>query len=155
MKDLKSNYKFDWVLINELAIGKAPKKYSDLQLIKSKGIISILSLCSISEAKPPEELDKMFIAKRVVIPDHKYERELTLNEINNVLDILSELLNNGPVLVHCVAAVERSPLICMGWLIRNKDLSPQEALDYLMQVHPGTSPLSININLLNSISKNL
>ena len=97
----------------------------------------------------------MFIAKRVVIPDHKYERELTLNEINNVLDILSELLKNGPVLVHCVAAVERSPLICMGWLIKNRDLSPQEALDYLMQVHPGTSPLSININLLNSISKNL
>ena len=56
MKDSKSNYKFDWVLINELAIGKAPKKSSDLQLIKSKGIISILSLCSVSEAKPPDEL---------------------------------------------------------------------------------------------------
>lgn len=151
MKDLESNYKFDWVLINELAIGKAPKKFSDLQLIKSKGIISILSLCSVSEAKPPDELDNMFIAKRVVIPDHKYKRDMNLNEINKALEVLSELLTNGPVLVHCVAAVERSPLICMGWLIKNKGISPQEALDYLMQIHPGTSPLSPQIKLLNSV----
>ena len=151
MQRSKKKYELDWVLINELAIGRAPIKLSDLQTIESKGIISILSLCSISEAKPPQELEQMFYAKRVVLPDHKYKREINVAEINKALDVLSELLTNGPVLVHCLAAVERSPLICMAWLIRNKNLSMQEALDYLMQIHPGTSPLSSQIKILNSI----
>ncbi len=153
MKRSENSYEIDWVLINELAIGRAPSKLSDLQTIQSKGIISILSLCSISESKPPEELEQMFYAKRIVLPDHKYKREINVDEINKALDVLSELLTNGPVLVHCFAAVERSPLICMGWLIRNKGLSLQEALDYLMQIHAGTSPLSSQIKILNRIIK--
>ena len=151
MQRSEKNYELDWVLINELAIGRAPSKLSDLQTIESKGIISILSLCSVSEAKPPKELEQMFYAKRVVLPDHKYNREINVDEINKALDVLSELLTKGPVLVHCLAAVERSPLICMAWLVRNKNLSMQEALDYLMQIHPGTSPLSSQIKILNSI----
>ena len=151
MRSSEKKYELDWVLINELAIGRAPSKLSDLQTIESKGIISILSLCSISEAKPPQELEQMFYVKRVVLPDHKYKREINVDEINKALDVLAELLAKGPVLVHCFAAVERSPLICMGWLIRNKNLSLQEALDYLMQIHPGTCPLSSQIKILKSI----
>ena len=153
MQRFKNKYKLDWVLINELAIGRAPSTLSDLQTIESKGINSILSLCSISEAKPPQQLEQMFYLKRVVLPDHKYKREINVDEINKALDILSELLTNGSVLVHCVAAIERSPLICMAWLIRNKNLSMQEALDYLMQIHPGTCPLPSQIKVLNSIRK--
>ena len=153
MQSSENHYSLDWVLINELAIGRAPRKLSDLQIIERNGIVSILSLCSISEIKPPEELEKMFNARRIVLPDHKYKRNMNLDEINKALDILSELLSQGPVLVHCVAAVERSPLICMGWLIRKKGLSLQEALDYLMQIHSGTSPLPNQLKLLNSIRK--
>ena len=153
MQFSKKKYSLDWVLINELAISQAPRKLSDLKTIEREGIISILTLCAVSEVKLPEELETMFYTKRIVLPDHKYKRNMNIDEINKVLDVLSELLTSGPVLVHCVAAVERSPLICMGWLIRNKGLSLQEALDYLMQIHPRTSPLSSQIKILNSIKK--
>ena len=153
MNKLQREYNFDWVLINELAISRAPKTISDLQFLKRSGIVSILSLCSISEVKSPKELESMFNARRIVLPDHKYKRKMTLDELNFVLDNLSNLLDSGPVLVHCVAAVERSPIVCMGWLVRNNGLSPQEALDYLMQAHPGTSPLSNQFSLLNNIRK--
>ncbi len=148
---LKNKYLFDWVLVNELAVGKAPKKLSDLLTLKEEGIISILSLCSKEEVAEPSELKEMFISKRLVLPDHKYKRKLQLEEFILVLETLSELIKNGPVLVHCVAAIERSPLVCMGWLIKNYGLSPQESLDYLMQTHPGTNPLPDQFKILKNI----
>jgi len=154
MQSLKyKKFHIDWVLVNELAISKAPKNIYDIEIIKKNGIVSILSLCSISEAQPPEGLDIMFKTRRIILPDHKYNRDMTLLEINNALDLLSELREYGPVLVHCLAAVERSPIVCMGWLIRNNNLSLQEALDYLMQVHPGTSPLPNQLDLLLKMEK--
>ena len=44
--------------------------------------------------------------------------------------------------------MERSPLLCMAWLIRHRGLSRLEALEYLMHVHPGTSPLPEQLALL-------
>ena len=44
--------------------------------------------------------------------------------------------------------MERSPLVCLAWLVRRQGLTPQRALDYLMQVHPGTNPLPGQLALL-------
>ena len=37
--------------------------------------------------------------------------------------------------------MERSPLVCMAWLVSRQGLAPLQALDYVMQIHPGTNPL--------------
>jgi protein-tyrosine phosphatase len=55
------------------------------------------------------------------------------------------------VFVHCVAAMERSPLVCLAWLVSRHGQSPQAALDYLMQVHPGTNPLPGQLRLLDRL----
>ena len=34
----------------------------------------------------------------------------------------------------------------MAWLIAKHKLSPQRALDYLMEVHPRTNPLASQLN---------
>jgi hypothetical protein len=34
--------------------------------------------------------------------------------------------------------MERSPLLCLAWLIRERRLSIEQALAYLMHIHPGT-----------------
>jgi protein-tyrosine phosphatase len=73
-------------------------------------------------------------------------------ELQRALAALAQLHQAGPVFVHCVAAMERSPLVCLAWLVRHRRLSPQRALDYLMQVHPGTSPLPGQLELLEIIS---
>ena len=147
----KKFFKFDWVIINQLAVGPAPKTQHDLNTLKEKKIISILSLCREDEAPIPNNMQLEFKCERVILPDHKSGRIPTLNEINNALSVAKELINNGPLYVHCFASMERSPLLCMAWLVKEHKLSPRQSLDYLMDVHKGTSPLSEQFLLLNQL----
>ena len=145
-----STFKIDWVLANELAIGKAPKKKEHLSYLKNAGLKSILNLCSEEECDFVEDSQNFFIIERYPLPDHRYKELPKINEIIKIIDRLQILVQEGPVYVHCMAAMERSPLICLAWLIREHNLSPQEALDYLMQVHPGTNPLPEQLEILSS-----
>lgn len=144
-------FRIDWVLINDLAIGPAPRADRHLQRLKDAGIQAVLSLCSAEEAQPPQGFTDQFQCQRIVLPDHRSPEVLTLQQLKSSLLALSELRQQGPVFVHCVAAVERSPLICMAWLVQEQKLSPTEALDYLMQVHPGSNPLPRQLSLLKKI----
>ena len=148
----KSSFRLDWVLINELAIGTAPKKKYHLDLIENEKIISILTLCSKEEANLANDIEKRFNHSRIVLPDHRTGLFPEKDQIKNVLIKLDEFIQKGAVFVHCVAAMERSPLICMAWLITKKNLDLNEALDYMMQVHPGTSPLPEQLRLLNDLN---
>ena len=147
------HFRIDWVLTDELAIGPAPKKYRHIKRMKEAGIKAVLSLCSKEEARPPEELSESFQCQRIILPDHRSDEVLTLHQLKHSLFALSKLRSHGPVFVHCVAAVERSPLICMAWLIEQQHLNSAEALDYMMQVHPGTNPLPRQFLLLNELTK--
>ena len=145
-------FRINWVLINELALGPAPRTDSDLHSLNVAGIKAVLSLCSIGESQPPQGLTTHFQCERIVLPDHRSPDVLSLPQLTVTLLALAELCQQGPVFVHCVAAVERSPLICMAWLVQQQQLSPTEALDYLMQVHPGTNPLPEQYGLLKHIN---
>ena len=145
------SFSIDWVLINELAVGKGPKTSKDLAKLKELNIKSILSLCSEDECKPAPEMDKDYCCKRIILPDHKAKRDPTLEEINIALDGLDYLMSEGPTFVHCVASIERSPLICMSYLIKRCNLTPIEALDYLMEVHPISNPLPGQFAVLKKI----
>ena len=83
-----------------------------------------------------------------MLPDHKYNYPLSIDQLNIALEHLSVLRQGGSVYVHCLAGVERSPLVCMGWLVKNNNLTPTQALDYLMNVHNGTNPLPEQLKLL-------
>ena len=151
-KESKEVFTFNWVLVNRLAMGSAPKSEGNIKMLKSQNINSILSLCSEEEVGSSLNLGKLFITKRYILPDHKSGRMPKLEELEKALSYLEDLLKNGPVYVHCVAAMERSPLICMSWLVKKHNISPTEALDYMMQIHKGTSPLPGQLSLLNRIS---
>ena len=145
-------FRIDWVLINDLAIGPAPRAERHIQRLKAAGIHGVLSLCSLEEAKPPQGFTDQFQCQRIVLPDHRSPEVLTLHQLKSSLLALSELRQQGPVFVHCVAAVERSPLICMAWLVQQQQLNPSEALDYLMQVLPGSNPLPKPLALLKHLN---
>jgi protein-tyrosine phosphatase len=87
------------------------------------------------------DLQVRFQCRRYVLPDHKSGRPPELEEFQQAVALLAELAPHGPVYVHCQAGVERSPLVCMAWLIRQRRLSTIDALDYLKRVHPPTGPL--------------
>lgn len=149
-----SKFKLDWVLIDEMAIGPAPRKQHHIELLISAGIKGILSLCSEDEVPKLEIPTNKVIHRRVILPDHTYSREPTLNEISSTLNELKYLKSIGPVFVHCKAGVERSPLICIAWLAIEKNLSIQNALEYLMQIHPGTNPLASHLMIIKKLVVN-
>ena len=144
-------FQVDWVLVDELAIGPAPRKQRHLDRLHDLGVKGVLSLCSTKEAEPPERFDQSFQTQRIVLPDHRAGRMPSTEELETALQNLRKLLNHGPVFVHCVAAMERSPLVCLGWLVKEHHMNPERALDYLMQQHPGTNPLPGQLKLLQSL----
>ena len=143
-----SRFRLDWVLVQELAVAPEPRAERHLERLTEAGVTAVLSLCSEQEAPPPAGLESRFECRRLVLPDHRVERLPELAQLERALEALAELRAKGPVYVHCVAAMERSPLVCLAWLVRRHGLTPQRALDYLMQVHPGTNPLPGQLALL-------
>ena len=144
-------FRIDWVLVDQLAIGPAPRAERHLDRLREEGIRCVLSLCSPDEATPPAGLLDGFRTSRYVLPDHRAGRLPTLNELETALGYLAELQQHGPVFVHCMAAMERSPLICLAWLVTKHRMKPEKALDYLMQQHPGTNPLPGQLSLLKQL----
>lgn len=144
-------FRVNWVLVDQLAIGPAPRAERHLDRLREAGISCVLSLCSPNEATPPAGLGDGFRTSRYVLPDHRAGRLPTLAELEKAVGHLAELQQHGPVFVHCVAAMERSPLVCLAWLVLQHRMSPERALDYLMQQHPGTNPLPGQLALLNQL----
>ena len=141
-------FRLNWVLINEIAIGPAPIKQKHLITIQEEGIKSIFSLCGYKEVPFLDEMSDLLKCERFVLPDHKAGKIVTSEQILSALVILKDLKKEGPVFIHCVAAMERSPLVCISWLIKMHNLKLVESLNYLMQSHVGTNPLPEQLNVL-------
>ena len=63
-------FRIDWVLVDQLAIGPAPRAERHLDRLREAGIRCILSLCAPDEATPPTGLSEGFRTSRYVLPDH-------------------------------------------------------------------------------------
>ena len=151
-----SNLNFNWVITNKLAIGLPPSSKENLLLLKKMGIKSILSLCDENEHKWSEELMREFHCKRYILPDHKFNRLPEVFEIMKAIKITEQLIKGkGPLFIHCFAAVERSPLVCMAWLVKHKNIEPLNALIYLKEINPSTNPSSKQFEVIKKISNNL
>ena len=94
---------------------------------------------------------RIFIYKRYALPDHNFSEPLTIEKVNNVLEIVEYLIKKGPLFIHCKAAVERSPLICMAWLIKKHNLNKFQSLNYLMQKNKGSCPSINQLKILDNL----
>ncbi len=140
-----------WLLSDELAVGTAPCSNEDLDRLEQEGVRALISLCSAEEAPLPGGITERFHWVRLPLPDHNHHCAPTIEQIAVVLVELSRLRGHGPVYLHCVAGVERSPLVAMAWLIQSRRMGWQAALDYVQQTHPGTSPLPEQLAVLRSL----
>ncbi len=138
----------DWVLQGELAIGPAPR--SDfLPHLLGRRIQVILSLCSEMERPLPKELSDRFRCVRAPLPDSHYARIMEVEELAEAVDILHwNLLKRRPVYIHCLAGIERSPLVCVAYLCRYRQMDLLEALNWMAHVHPPTRPKKTQIQVV-------
>ncbi|MCT0218263.1 dual specificity protein phosphatase family protein [Synechococcus sp. CS-1329] len=140
-----------WLLLDELAVGTAPSDAHDLDRLEREGVRVMMSLCAAEEAPPPGGMAERFLCARLPLPDHHHLCPPTVQQLVLVLSELSDLRRHGPVYLHCVAGVERSPLVAMAWLIHNHRMSWQGALEYVQETHPGTSPLPEQLAVLKRV----
>ena len=147
---MNDNFIFNWVLKNKLSIGTSPSKKEDLDLLKKNQIKNILGLCSEKEAAWHKNLEDIFLCKRIILPDSSQNRLPTYLEINNAYSIMKDFYKNGITFIHCFASVERSPLLCILFIMDEYNLSLEEALDYLRKVHKTTNPRNNQLLLIRN-----
>ncbi len=145
-----NKYNICWVLVDELALGPAPNSINFIETLKKNNIKNILTLCDKKEFNYAL-YDDYFKKQSYFIPDHRSSDKITLLEMNRILEILEEQISDAPTYVHCLYSIERSPLICLAYLIKYRKYPFQIALDYLMSIHPKTNPLDQQIELLHKI----
>ena len=145
------DYKINWVIKNQIAISSAPQHDSDFLALKEIGIINILCLCDEYEMPNPPVEYSYFNFKRMVLPDHKSSRNIEKSEIEEILNTINNFLKDGPLLVHCFAGIERSPIVIIAWLMREKKIKFLNAYDYLKSIHPDSNPLISHINVIKNL----
>ena len=150
--ELNSKFFINWIIKKKLAIGKYPNNEKDLELIRKKGIKSILNLCTEEEAPIPKGLLGNFEFSRYPLPDHKVKKKLEEFEILEVIEIVDKLLKNGPIFIHCYASIERSPFICIAWLVLKENITFLNALDHVKQSHELSNPIKDHLNVLMNLN---
>lgn len=146
------SFYFQWILSGKVAIGIAPKNKDEMEYLIKKGIKNILNLCNEYEYKPPLEFLSEFNYKIISLPDHKTKKLPKIEDIISAVKYLEDINQNGPTFIHCMAAIERSPLICMAYLMRVKKLTLNQSLNYLMQVNKRTNPLPSQYEILKEFN---
>ena len=132
---LKNKFIFNWVLTNKLAIGTSPMNNKDLILLKKNKVKNILCLCSEEESKWHLELENNFLCYRFILPDSNQKKLPTKIQIEKAYEILKKLVKNNITFIHCFASIERSPLLCIMFMMDNYNLNLEESLDYVKRVH--------------------
>ena len=150
----KDKFIFNWVLINKLAVGTSPMQYEDIILLKTNKVKNILCLCNEEESKWHDELENNFSCNRLILPDSNKKTLPSITQIDNAYKVLKKLINNDITFVHCFASIERSPLLCIMFLMGTHNLNLEESLDYVKRMHNLTNPRNNQLLLLKNYFSN-
>ncbi|WP_448560903.1 protein-tyrosine phosphatase family protein [Trichothermofontia sp.] len=109
----------------------------------------ILSLIDPIEADLPPEVVTNFCWVRVPLPDSRYKAQLRAERLAKAVDFIHHSLTQQlPTYVHCLAGIERSPLVCIAYLCRYHHLDLWEAAAWLKQVRPCSAPTMAQLDVL-------
>tara|TARA_Y100000589_G_scaffold59830_2_gene50430 strand:+ start:6608 stop:7093 length:486 start_codon:yes stop_codon:yes gene_type:complete len=144
---------FDWILTNKLAIGTSPLKEENINLLIGNKIKNIIGLCSDKEIGWYEKIDSSFKTKRIVLPDSHTKNLPKFDQLQKAFNTLEEFVDNDATFIHCVASVERSPMLCILYVMKTYNISIEDALDYVRRVHKQTNPTNSQLKVLNEFAK--
>ena len=144
----------NWILPRQLAVGPIPLGLAHQDLLINEGFNSILTLCSEIEGAPPEELRSQVSWSRISLVDSHSSESINLESLNQAVDQAHEYIqSSSPLCVHCVAGMERSPSVCVGYLCKYKEMPLWEALNWVKQANPRTNILDSQLKAIQAILK--
>ncbi len=131
-------------------VGPRPRA-TQQPLFEALGFRGLLTLHSPEEASLPAWSEQL-VRRQIVLPDSHVNAPLTVEDLTVAADTLASLLETAaPVYCHCLAGVERSPLVCLAYLCRHRGLSLTSALNHLQQMHPLTCPTPEQLKVLGRL----
>jgi hypothetical protein len=143
---------YSWLISGRLAIGPMPRSESHWRQLEEAGFRSRFSCCySEEEICPPPD---HWLQGRVSLPDHRRQEELRPERLRKALDLAAEILAaQPPTYLHCMAGIERSPLLAAGLIARERKIHLLEALDTVRLCHPRAMPIYGDLDVLEAVLK--
>ena len=141
---------FNWILVGKLGIGNSPLKEENIEFLKRKKIKNILSLCSESEIEWAPKIEDEFNCGRVYLPDSKSGQLPSFEKLNIAYITLSEYIKDSPTFVHCFASIERSPMICILYIMNKYNMAIEDSLDYVLRKHAPTNPTNNQLKVIKN-----
>lgn len=150
-KTKENEFIFSWVLRNQLAVGSSPSESENIVFLMKKKVKNIIGLCSEKESNWHENIHKNFNCERIFLPDSRKDKLPCKKDLLFAFTKLKNALKKDITFVHCYASIERSPLLCIMYIMSSYNLSIEDSLDYVKRKHIYTNPTNQQICLVKQI----
>ncbi len=143
-----------WLIPGELMVNALPT-FDTYPVLWDLGIRAILTLCAESEGRVPDRPAAYpFAWQRLVLPDSHYPVPLTPEALGSAIAVIRDWTQQKmPVYVHCLAGMERSPLVSVAYLCVYHHLELWEAHHWVKQKHPRTAIQPAQLQVLRTYLK--
>ena len=151
----KYKFHFNWILSNRLAIGTSPLEEDNVNFLVDKGIKNIIGLCSDDEVDWHIQVESIFKTKRIILPDSHTDQLPTFVQLQKAFHALEEFIKDDITFIHCVASIERSPMLCILYVMKKYNITLENSLDYVKRMHKYTNPTNSQLKILNKFANEL
>jgi atypical dual specificity phosphatase len=125
---------FGWVIENKLAGSGLPVSKQEFEWLLGQGVKAIVTVREVPLPKEWMGDDTGYLHLRV--DDYGAPPP---EEIDAAVQFIEkQIADNRPVMVHCAAGKGRTGVILAAYLVKNEGLRPQEAIDKIRSMRPGS-----------------
>ncbi|KAJ8556449.1 hypothetical protein K7X08_032201 [Anisodus acutangulus] len=126
-----------WDWIDEFVLLGAVPFQSDVKRLKELGVSGVVTLNEPYETLVPTSLYEAHGIRHLVLPTRDYVFAPSLNNICQAVGFIHENASNGKsTYVHCKAGRGRSTTIVLCYLVKYKQMTPNDAYNYVKAIRP-------------------
>ncbi|KAL3331080.1 hypothetical protein AABB24_034734 [Solanum stoloniferum] len=126
-----------WDWIDEFVLLGAVPFQSDVKRLKELGVSGVVTLNEPYETLVPTSLYEAHGIRHLVLPTRDYLFSPSLTNICQAVEFIHENASNGQsTYVHCKAGRGRSTTIVLCYLVKYKQMTPNDAYNYVKSIRP-------------------
>ena len=89
------------------------------------------------------------------MPDSHTDQLPTFVQLQKAFHALEEFIKDDITFIHCVASIERSPMLCILYVMKKYNITLENSLDYVKRMHKYTNPTNSQLKILNKFANEL